>query len=214
MPAHHKTHTIVVASDTELADRIDAWLPQLQCRRCGYSSCREYAKAVADSSADLNRCPPGGDVTRLSLASITGLPPKPLDSALDPHNGRKLALIDDLRCIGCRKCLDACPVDAILGARKQLHRVLASQCNGCGLCLPPCPVDCIELVPVAPGPHAPWPDYDRTEADDWRRRHAARAARLNWRQPSAGAMPTRAAMRAEIRAAVQRVQARKNRAGS
>jgi Na+-translocating ferredoxin:NAD+ oxidoreductase subunit B len=212
--AHHKTLTNPAAKGTDRIDRIEASLPQLHCRRCGYSSCRDYAQAVAGGNVDLNRCPPGGDVTLQSLAVVTGLPLKPLDPALDPWDGRKLALIDEHRCIGCRKCLDACPVDAILGMRKQLHTVIASLCNGCGLCLPPCPVDCIRLIPVAAESHAPWPEYDQAEADRWRQRGAAHVARLRRHARPPGTAATRADMRAEIRAAVRRVRARKNRGGN
>lgn len=214
MTGHHKTLTEIAASGIDAVDRIDACLPQLQCRRCGYPTCREYAQAVAGGGADLNRCPPGGDVTLRSLASVTGLPDRPLDAALEPYAGRKLARIDEHRCIGCRKCLNACPVDAILGARKQLHTVLVALCSGCGLCLPPCPVDCIQLVPVAAEARAPWAEYDQAEADRWRQRSAAHAARRQWHARRPGAAATRADMRAEIRAAVQRVRARKHGAGT
>ena len=130
--------------------RIDALLPQTQCTRCGYCGCRPYAEAIADGSADINQCPPGGSRTIDRLAMLLHRPSK----ALNPANGReeptKVARIDAARCIGCAKCLPPCPVDAILGAAKYLHAVLADRCTGCELCIAPCPVDCIQMVP-APG---------------------------------------------------------------
>jgi electron transport complex protein RnfB len=131
-----------------------------------------------------------------------------------------LAAIDEAVCIGCRKCLDVCPVDAIVGARKLMHTVLTAECNGCGLCVPPCPVDCIALLPVAvtPDPHSPWPEYSRAESERWRTRAAARLARLarnagQRRAPLAAPRQggnERARIRAEIAAAVARVRARRS----
>ena len=133
---------------SELADRIDALLPQTQCTRCGYPACRPYAEAIARGEADINQCPPGGTVTIRALAQI--LDREPL--ALNPKNGVEgpplVARIDETRCIGCAKCLPACPVDAIVGAQRLMHTVIAQICTGCELCLPPCPVDCIELLPA------------------------------------------------------------------
>lgn len=129
-----------------LVERIDALLPQLQCRACGYDGCRPYAQALAAGRARINRCPPGGATTVRSLADLLGTEPLPLEDRPGPPP-QALARIDEFVCIGCAKCLPACPVDAIVGARGQLHVVVERWCTGCGLCLPPCPVDCIRLQP-------------------------------------------------------------------
>jgi electron transport complex protein RnfB len=131
-----------------LVDKIDALLPQTQCGQCGYPGCRPYAAAIANGEADINQCPPGGEATILALADLLDRDPKPLN----PENGtikpKMLAVIDEQRCIGCTLCIQACPVDAIVGAAKQMHTVIAAECTGCDLCRPPCPVDCIDMVPV------------------------------------------------------------------
>ena len=137
------THARQAAS----ADRVDAWLPQTQCTQCGYPRCRDYAEAVVTGSAGINQCPPGGEVTIAALARLLNAPPEPLDPSFGIHKPRARAVIDEAVCIGCRKCLDVCPVDAILGARKLMHTVIADECTGCELCLPPCPVDCIVMQP-------------------------------------------------------------------
>jgi electron transport complex protein RnfB len=131
-----------------LVDKIDALLPQTQCGQCGFPGCRPYASAIANGEADINQCPPGGEATILALADLLDRDPKPLN----PENGaiqpKTLAVIDEQRCIGCTLCIQACPVDAIVGAAKQMHTVIAAECTGCDLCRPPCPVDCIEMVPI------------------------------------------------------------------
>jgi electron transport complex protein RnfB len=131
-----------------LADRIDALLPQTQCGQCNYPGCRPYAEAIARGEADINLCPPGGEDGVKALADLLGVEPKPLDAEQGPVKPKALAVIDEQRCIGCTLCIQACPVDAILGAAKFMHTVIASECTGCELCLPPCPVDCIDMVPV------------------------------------------------------------------
>src|SRR5204863_6593181 len=158
------------ATDRALVERLDRCLPQTQCTRCGYPRCRDYAEAMARGEVDINRCPPGGDVTIQRLADALGLAPKPLDPSVGPRVARRRALIDESRCIGCAKCLDACPVDAIVGAYQWMHTVIAAQCTGCELCVTPCPVDCISMVPTArpAGEETPWPDYTREEIDAWR----------------------------------------------
>jgi electron transport complex protein RnfB len=130
-----------------LGDAIDAALPQTQCRRCGFDGCRPYAEAVAAGTA-INRCPPGGDALIATLADLTGRPPIPLDPACGEAGALEVARIDEATCIGCTLCIDACPVDAIVGAAKCMHTVLAALCTGCGLCVPPCPVDCIAMLPA------------------------------------------------------------------
>src|ERR1700687_1208261 len=128
-----------------LAQRIDALLPQTQCRRCGYDGWRPYAEAVAKRRAEINRCPPGGEVTVARLADLLGRPPIPLDPSCGPQTPYAVARIDEGACIGCPLCIAACPVDAIVGAAKLMHTVLGDRCTGCELCLPVCPVDCIVM---------------------------------------------------------------------
>ena len=150
---------------TPLAQRLDALLPQTQCTQCGYDGCRPYAEAMAAGGADINQCPPGGDEGVGKLARVLGRQPKPLNPDNGLYRAPQVAVIDEETCIGCTQ---ACPVDAIVGASKLMHTVIASWCTGCELCLPPCPVDCIALLPVAALPD---PDLSRE-------RHDARALRL------------------------------------
>jgi electron transport complex protein RnfB len=133
-----------------LADRIDALLPQTQCGQCGFPGCRPYAEAIARGTADINQCPPGGEDGVKALADLLGLDPKPLDAARGVEKPKAVAVIDETRCIGCTLCIQNCPVDAILGAPRLMHTVIASECTGCELCVAPCPVDCILMAPVEP----------------------------------------------------------------
>ena len=135
-----------------LPDRIDDLLPQTQCTRCGYPTCRAYAEAIVDDRADINQCPPGGIDGVLALARLLGREPKPLNPANGGEEVPVIAFIDEGVCIGCTKCIQACPVDAIVGAVKRMHTIIVDECTGCGLCLPPCPVDCIALLPTADHP--------------------------------------------------------------
>lgn len=130
-------------------DQINAILPQTQCGQCGYKGCQPYAEAIVAGLADINQCPPGGDDGIAELAALMKLSPKPLDPAFGVHKTRQIAYIIEDDCIGCVKCLAACPVDAIIGAAKQMHTVIAAECTGCELCILPCPVDCIEIRPLA-----------------------------------------------------------------
>ena len=150
--------------------RIDALLPQTQCTRCGYPGCRPYAQAIASGDAEINQCPPGGSDTIRALASLLGRPFLDLNPANGVEAAPQVAWIDEERCIGCARCLAPCPVDAIVGASKHLHTVIAERCTGCELCLPPCPVDCIEMRP-APAPAADQPSRNRE-------RHAAHVERI------------------------------------
>ncbi len=132
-----------------LVDQIDAILPQTQCGQCSYPGCRPYAEAIAHGEAEINQCPPGGEAGVIALADLLGREPMPIN----PENGvaqeeTLVAIIDEDVCIGCTKCIQACPVDAILGAAKQMHTVIEAECTGCELCVEPCPVDCIDMVPV------------------------------------------------------------------
>lgn len=158
--------------ESDLIDRIDALLPQTQCTRCGYPACRPYAEAIAIGATDINRCPPGGAAGIRALAALLGR----AETALDPECGEEapmqLAAIREAECIGCLKCVQACPVDAIVGASKRIHVVIADRCTGCELCLPPCPVDCIDLVP------APSHRQAANESEAARKRYSFRQFRL------------------------------------
>ena len=177
---------------------------------------------MAAGKADINQCPPGNEITIQGLAALLHIPHKPLDPKFGVHKPRTIAVIDENVCIGCRKCLDVCPVDAILGARKRMHTVIAQECTGCELCLPPCPVDSIAMTRVAPIPNAgPWAEYARADADRWRTRNEKRLQRLAQRKQARHASTSKAApatllpsdshkIRAEISAAVERVRVKKS----
>ncbi|MBU0654217.1 MAG: electron transport complex subunit RsxB [Gammaproteobacteria bacterium] len=140
-----------------IADKVDALLPQTQCGQCGFPGCRPYAEAIAKGEAEINLCPPGGEAVINSLAELLGVEAKPLDSEAGEHVPL-VAVIDENTCIGCTLCIQACPVDAIVGAAKHMHTIIESECTGCKLCLPPCPVDCIAMVPVKVEPASwKWP---------------------------------------------------------
>jgi len=195
-----------------LIERIDALLPQTQCARCGYPGCLPYAEAVAAGRAEINQCPPGGKATIAALAGLLGREPLPLNPAHGVEPVADLvAVIDEQVCIGCYKCIQACPVDAIVGAPKRMHTVIGAECSGCELCLPPCPVDCITLETrpaTLPAPAA--------QAPLWRRRHAARGvrlareqeARLEARRRRAPSLRDRA-QAFDIAAAIERANARR-----
>lgn len=142
-----------------LVDAIDALLPQTQCGECGYPGCRPYAQAMAQKQAPIDQCPPGGVNTLTALATVLQQDPTPyLDSVKANTRPPALALIREAECIGCTKCIQACPVDAILGSSKRMHSIIGDECTGCGLCIEPCPVDCIDLIPLEK------PSYDRALA--------------------------------------------------
>jgi len=156
------------------ADDIDALLPQTQCTRCGYGGCRPYAQAIAAGEVPINQCPPGGAATIEALAALLGRAVLPLNPANGAEGPTLVAQIDEEACIGCAKCLPPCPVDAIIGAHRQMHTVVLALCTGCELCVAPCPVDCITMVPRAALPNAaPAPG-----AAENRARYAAHGARL------------------------------------
>ena len=201
---------------TPLAERIDALLPQTQCTRCGYAACRPYADAIAAGTAEINRCPPGGDATIAALAALIGRDVIALDPACGASTPLEVARIDEATCIGCTLCIAACPTDAIVGARLRMHTVLASQCTGCALCVPPCPVDCIAIVPAG----REWTPDDAGAA---RARFSARNARLGRREriadrtAAAAATPAArdaaAARKATVAAALARARTRRAAAG-
>ncbi|WP_133136191.1 RnfABCDGE type electron transport complex subunit B [Legionella rowbothamii] len=135
---------------------IDALLPQTQCGECNYSGCLPYAEALAQGSATINKCPPGGVKTVKALAALLKLDATPyLDEAMANTRAPSVAVIREEDCIGCTKCIKACPVDAIIGSGKLMHAIISHECTGCGLCITPCPVDCIEMVTLSE------PDYDK-----------------------------------------------------
>jgi len=188
-------------------DAIDALLPQTQCRRCRYDSCRAYAEAVAAGQAPINRCPPGGDATVAALANLLGIPALAIDPSCGLTTPLAIARIDEATCIGCTLCIRACPTDAIVGAAKLMHTVIADRCTGCELCLPPCPVDCIAMLPAA----RPWSTADAERA---RQHFSARTARLatglrKREQETAAIDLARQHRRAAVDAALARARARR-----
>ncbi len=162
------------------AATIDALLPQTQCTRCGFDGCLPYAEAIAAGAAPINQCPPGGRATIAALARLLERPVLELNPAYGVERAPQVAWIDETRCIGCARCLPPCPVDAIVGAARFLHTVLADRCTGCELCIAPCPVDCIELRPAPRDPLHDAPLHRRRYAAH-RARLAARAAELQRR---------------------------------
>jgi len=163
---------------------IDALLPQTQCTRCGYSGCRPYAAAIAAGEVPINQCPPGGATTIEALAALLARPALPLNPANGTEGPPLVAQIDEQACIGCAKCLPPCPVDAIIGAHRQMHTVVLALCTGCELCVAPCPVDCIAMVPRAELPCAP-PAPDAAEN---RARSAAHGVRHRAREAQRAAL--------------------------
>ena len=169
------------SASADLAERLHDALPQTQCTRCGYPDCRAYAVAIAGGSAPINLCPPGGAEGIARLARIAGTGELPLDASRGFEGPLQLARIEEHACIGCTLCIQACPVDCIIGAPKRMHTVIGEQCTGCELCLPACPVDCIVLVAVS-SPRTGWAAWSAAQAAQARTRYAARAARLEQAQ--------------------------------
>lgn len=217
------------ASDPHLVERINQVLPQTQCTKCGYDGCRPYAQAIAEGEA-INRCPPGGPGVIDDLSSLTGQPPVALNPEVGEHLPQTVAFIREDECIGCTKCIQACPVDAIVGAAKLMHTVIASDCTGCDLCVEPCPVDCIDMLPIQDTFSRP----SKSQSQYWRHLYEARTQRqrshadeieqrrLMKLQDKIAAMDagevitktparkTPAELRAEIQAAVARKRARQS----
>ncbi|MFN9749014.1 MAG: electron transport complex subunit RsxB [Burkholderiales bacterium] len=167
---------------------IHAALPQTQCTRCGFPDCHSYAQAILEGQAEINQCPPGGQEGVRRLAQLTGRPTLPLDTAHGQESERSVAIIDENGCIGCTLCIQACPVDSIIGAPKAMHTVIESSCTGCELCLPACPVDCISLESVTPG-RTGWQAWDETLATQARDRYEFRLQRQQIDDPAAQLKP-------------------------
>ena len=200
--------------DIETVDRL---LPQTQCAQCGYPRCLDYAQALTQGEAALNQCPPGGEVTIRNLAIVLGQTPRALDPDHGTHQPRTLAVIVEAECIGCTKCIQVCPVDAIVGAAKSMHIIISNLCTGCELCLPPCPMDCIKLLPYenkAEWHYSVWREYADEEVNRARTQTTRRLVRLQ-RKQAAGRKNKKNSrltsknsndIRAEITAAVQRTR--------
>jgi len=186
---------------------IDALLPQTQCGKCGHPGCKPYAEGIVQGEA-INKCPPGGEATISALAQLLGVPELPPEQApIAPQ----LAFIREAECIGCTKCIQACPLDAIVGAAKHMHTVIADECSGCELCVAPCPVDCIDLIPLAEAQAR----EQRLRADQFRQRHEQHLARLQRdeakRQAARAERPAPSAAPSvdPVQAALERVKAQK-----
>ena len=171
-----------------LIEKIDSILPQTQCGKCGFSGCKPYATAIAGGLADINQCPPGNEEGIQKLAALLGVEPKPLNTKHGLPRPESVALIDEEACIGCTFCIQVCPVDAIVGASKQLHTVIAAECTGCELCIAPCPVDCIIIIPLKKKVDGPYiasdkdlkygNNFQKKSADHLRMRYERRIKRL------------------------------------
>jgi electron transport complex protein RnfB len=211
---------------------IDEWLPQTQCTQCSYPRCLDYAEAIAKGQADINQCPPGGDVTIRGLAALLGKIGKPLNKKFGIHKPREIAVIDESRCIGCVMCIKPCPTDAIVGAAKHLHTVIPEDCTGCGLCVDPCPVDCISMPTIEsmleqdskhesitantkkPQPHWRWDEYSPEQTERARTQTESKIVREKMRAKTITADKKLKAMRKssdqdlklDILAAVKRAQ--------
>jgi electron transport complex protein RnfB len=198
------------SSITQLADALNDALPQTQCTRCGYPDCRAYARAVASGEAGINQCPPGGSEGIARLATISGRPVSALNSIHGIEGPRAVVRIDEAWCIGCTLCIQACPVDCIVGAPKLMHTVIESQCTGCELCIPACPVDCIALMPVS-GQRTGWSAWSAEQAAQARVRYEARGRRQAVHVPEPPAHDNTSADRKSwvIQAALARARAAK-----
>jgi Na+-translocating ferredoxin:NAD+ oxidoreductase subunit B len=168
--------SLLISDLSPQAISIHALLPQTQCQRCGYPDCASYAHAIAHEAAPINQCPPGGDEGVAELAALLNSPLVPLNPAHGRAQERTMAFIDEDWCIGCTLCIKACPVDAVIGASKQMHTIDEALCTGCELCIPACPVDCIEIEISTPGKTG-WAAWSRSQADQALSRYEKRSAR-------------------------------------
>lgn len=206
-------------SSQEIIEVIDQLLPQTQCRQCQYDGCLPYAKAIVENNESINRCLPGGVKTLQKIASVLSRDPQPMIEEMQRKSKpRQLAVIREAECIGCTKCITACPVDAIIGASKQMHTIIADVCTGCELCIEPCPVDCIDLIPTPFDPANNQKQY----ADQSRvryQKHQARLAKQEEFQQSqhhsaklmqSSHRQTLSARRSAIQSAIERVKAKKS----
>ncbi len=202
---------------------VDEWLPQTQCTQCSYPRCHDYAVAIVDGDADINQCPPGGDVTIRGLASITNKIGKKLNPEFGEHKPKHIAVIDEDVCIGCVMCIKACPTDAIVGAAKLMHTVIEQDCTGCELCVEPCPVDCIDMVEqeITPELGWRWNDYSPQQTARARSLTEAKLARESKRQHAKSSLSKlkelrkgkgREQIKTDIAAALERVKQRGNNA--
>jgi electron transport complex protein RnfB len=193
-----------------LSLRILEVLPQTQCTRCGYPDCAAYADAIASGEAAINQCPPGGDEGIHRLAAVTSQPYAPLNPEHGVETPRSVVWIDENWCIGCTLCIDACPVDAIIGTHKRMHTVIESECTGCELCLPVCPVDCMLLENVS-GEASGWDAWSASAAEQARQRYAARQARLSAPVVAAPSLPE-THKQSRVQAALARAKAQTGQA--
>ena len=188
---------------------LDQCLPQTQCQSCTFDDCRDYAAAIATNAADIDRCPPGGAVTLGKLSALTGNHATQVNPELKPFTGYRVARIIEAECIGCTKCIQVCPTDAIIGSGKRMHTVLEDHCTGCELCLPPCPVDCIQLeqVDVEPGQ---WPDFSDAMVERFRKLRVRNQQRQPVKQAKSMHRDSQKSIESEILAAVERSRQRRN----
>lgn len=186
------------------SEQIDALLPQTQCGLCGFSGCKPYAEALSNNQATINLCPPGGVKGLLALSELLQQDPKPFIADMQTKAKPPLtAVIREAECIGCTKCIQACPVDAILGSAKLMHTVLTNECTGCELCVAPCPVDCIDMVVIP---------EQADKKEHFKKRYQARQARLQTLEKKSRQTPIHKASedkKAYIEAALLRVQSKK-----
>ena len=173
---------ISFSNPSQAFEQILSALPHTQCTRCGYADCAGYARAIVAGKAAVNQCPPGGAEGIQRLSAITGLPAQPLNPVNGTEGPRNVAVIDEAWCIGCTLCIQACPVDAIMGSRRQMHTVIEACCTGCALCLPVCPVDCIDLENIT-GSLTGWKAWSADDARSARKRYAIHMVRTAPKQP-------------------------------